>query len=562
MKKKSFIGAFLLFAFCLGAMAQDPVTLTFTGRNQQNQWLPLSRVSVENLTKSWQEMLFYPDTTYKTSGVGIDEYLQNENIHLLQNIPNPFNGITDFSLQLNESQKIALEMYDMAGKLVAQYDNTLPQGLHLFRATLSSPQTYLLSAKTEKERLHIKMVNTGNGGANNIEYVGEGGTVHFKLASDSKHRSSYPFTPGDQMRYIGFVSIGDTEFVSDTLVKTQTESENIILSFTLPLPVVSTTSITGITETAAQGGGNITSDSGNEITARGVCWSTNPNPTTSDNHTTDGCGTGDFSSNLTGLAPDSTYYVRAYATNSMGTAYGNQVTFTTLTFICGNSTIADYDNNIYQTVQIGNQCWMKHNLKTTHYSDGTPIALGNNGSYSTAYRYNPNDNSNNVSTYGYLYNWKAVMRNSASSTSNPSGVQGICPPNWHVPSDPEWVQLLNYINSQSDLLCDPYSNPATNAKALAATTGWENSNSTCCVGNNPSANNATDFSAFPAGYFNEFATDCHPWFDFGIKASFWTTTQYLSNNYAINYAIIYYLTAVDTHLDKKNIGMSVRCLKD
>ena len=95
------------------------------------------------------------------------------------------------------------------------------------------------------------------------------------------------------------------------------------------LPMVITRAVTSITATSALSGGNVTSDGGAAVTARGVCWSTSPNPTTADNHTTDGTGTGAFTSLIAGLTPKTTYYVRAYATNSIGTAYGNQVTFTT-----------------------------------------------------------------------------------------------------------------------------------------------------------------------------------------------------------------------------------------
>jgi len=94
-------------------------------------------------------------------------------------------------------------------------------------------------------------------------------------------------------------------------------------------PTVTTASITNITETTATGGGNVTAQGSSSVTARGVCWSTSSNPTTSDSHTTDGSGTGSFTSNITGLTANTPYYVRAYATNSAGTSYGSQVGFTT-----------------------------------------------------------------------------------------------------------------------------------------------------------------------------------------------------------------------------------------
>ena len=95
------------------------------------------------------------------------------------------------------------------------------------------------------------------------------------------------------------------------------------------LATISTTPISSITSTSAESGGTISSDGGAAITARGVCWSTAQNPTVNDSKTLDGSGTGSFSSSLTGLKPGTTYYVRAYATSIIGTAYGSQLSFTT-----------------------------------------------------------------------------------------------------------------------------------------------------------------------------------------------------------------------------------------
>jgi len=97
------------------------------------------------------------------------------------------------------------------------------------------------------------------------------------------------------------------------------------------LPVLTTTDLSAITSTTATSGGNITNDGGAFVTARGVCWSTTQNPTTSDSKTSDASGTGIFTSTLTGLTGNTIYYVRAYATNSVGTAYTNDISFTTAT---------------------------------------------------------------------------------------------------------------------------------------------------------------------------------------------------------------------------------------
>lgn len=195
---------------------------------------------------------------------------------------------------------------------------------------------------------------------------------------------------------------------------------------------MTTTEISAITDSSAVCGGTITSDGGATVTARGVCWGATQTPTISDNKTTDGDGAGTFTSEITGLTPETKYYVRAYATNSGGTGYGSTISFTTLEDITG--TVTDIDGNVYQTVKIGNQWWMAENLKVSHYqnSDAIPNVTNNSdwGNLSTgAYCAYNNDNVN-ISTYGLLYNWYAVADS-----------RELAPTGWHVPTDEEWKQL-------------------------------------------------------------------------------------------------------------------------
>ncbi len=108
------------------------------------------------------------------------------------------------------------------------------------------------------------------------------------------------------------------------------EDEQLVGSFSVTeLPEVSTDNVTNITSSSASCGGNVIFDGGSYVYSRGVCWSTSPNPTVSDSHTMNNSGTGSFISNLTGLTANKTYYVRAYATNSIGTSYGEQKSFKT-----------------------------------------------------------------------------------------------------------------------------------------------------------------------------------------------------------------------------------------
>ncbi|NLD64913.1 MAG: T9SS type A sorting domain-containing protein [Bacteroidales bacterium] len=111
-----------------------------------------------------------------------------------------------------------------------------------------------------------------------------------------------------------------------------TDTKSISFSVNiLYVPTVTTEAVTDISETSASAGGNITSDGGADITARGLCWSTNETPTISDNFTNDGTGTGSFTTVMTSLEPNTKYYYRAYATNSVGTGYGPILSFTTQT---------------------------------------------------------------------------------------------------------------------------------------------------------------------------------------------------------------------------------------
>lgn len=130
---------------------------------------------------------------------------------------------------------------------------------------------------------------------------------------------------GTTYKYYYEFENGFNSMQSEVKTFTTEESPTTVVS-----PTVVTSNIAEITAESAVGGGEVTSDGGGDVSARGVCWSTSPNPTLSDSFTTDGTGIGSFVSNLTGLSNNTTYHVRAYATNEAGTAYGLDKTFTTL----------------------------------------------------------------------------------------------------------------------------------------------------------------------------------------------------------------------------------------
>ena len=221
--------------------------------------------------------------------------------------------------------------------------------------------------------------------------------------------------------------------------------------------------------------------------------------------------------------------------------------------------VADIDGNTYDAVQIGDQVWMAQNLRTTRYADGTSIPMGSTYSTTVPYRYAPGtnqsneENMDNVAHYGYLYNWPAVMHGESSSEANPSGVQGICPNGWHVPSDAEWTELTNYMATQPQYWAS--GNADHLAKALAATWGWNSSSNTDAPGNNFSTNNVTGFSAPPAGFYNG------GYDNFGNYVYIWSST--VDSDYgAYRRSLYYFYASVDRYGDGKSLGFSVRCLKN
>ena len=296
---------------------------------------------------------------------------------------------------------------------------------------------------------------------------------------------------------------------------------------TTTAPVLTTSAISSITQTTASCGGKITTNGGSTITVRGVCWSKSTTPTISDSKTTDGIGSGTFKSTITGLSPNTTYYVRAYATNNVGTSYGNQFLFKTYT-----GTVTDIDNNIYNTVTIGTQVWTVENLKVTHFTTGDPIPkVTENSGWNdlTSWAYCENYNSTDSSLiYGHLYNFYAAV----------SGA--LCPIGWHVPSDQEWITLLNYMGGDTI---------AGGKLKESGTAHWKSPNT--------GASNETGFTGLPAGYRN----NTQGFLDNRAVGFWWSSTEiYTFQSYYIR--VDYYSNDVKHLFDFKGNGYSVRCVKD
>ena len=401
------------------------------------------------------------------------------------------------------------------------------------------------------------------------------------------------------------------------------------------LPVVTTASVSDVTGTTATSGGEISSDGNTTILSRGVCWSKETNPTLADNKTVDGTGSGNFSSDLTGLDGASRYYVRAYASNSTGIAYGMEIEFSTIgrppsatglpatnigatsvtlnasvttnflqtkvIFEYGTTTnygdsltvtqsqvkgetaavvnadikglvsatiyhfrvkavnslgstysddmtfitkLTDVDGNIYNTITIGSQMWMKENLKTTRYRNGDLIGTTAQSTMDLTTETTPKYQWLHIIVdYGRLYTYYAITDS-----------RNVCPAGWHIPTDGEWTTLTDYLSNNG---YGYGGNPNYIAKSLAATSGYTPDPAPGNVGNDQASNNSSGFSGYPGG--GRYSTGIMNFVTYhGI---WWSSTE---SSVALAYfrCIGYIPEAVYRGVFSESYGLSVRCLKN
>ena len=257
-----------------------------------------------------------------------------------------------------------------------------------------------------------------------------------------------------------------------------------------------------------------------------MVYSTSANPTLSNTVLTISSGIGSFLGTLTGLSPITTYYIRGYATNSAGTAYGNETSFTTL------PTVTDIDGNIYNTIQIGDQVWMSENLKTSLYRNGGSIpnvtdnTLWSNSTIGAWSYYNNNVSNNAI--YGKLYNWYTTLGDT------------LCPTGWGVPTDAEWTTLTDSLGGES---------VAGRKMKSKGITYWSSQSS--------GTDNSSGFSALPGGFRSSGS-----FYSIRDYAWFWSATE-IGSSYAWSRYLYYLGGNVVRYNDlKQSVGASVRCLRD
>ncbi|MCF8370891.1 MAG: fibrobacter succinogenes major paralogous domain-containing protein [Bacteroidales bacterium] len=248
--------------------------------------------------------------------------------------------------------------------------------------------------------------------------------------------------------------------------------------------------------------------------------------------------------NLIGnMQPGQGYQIKLIAADTL--IYPQNSNIINPNFACGDQ-IVDYDGNSYNTVQIGNQCWMKENLKTTHYPNGAniPYITSNTGwtalglTNTDAYCYY---NNNPSGDYGALYTWTAAMNGAGNGSSASNPVQGACPMSWHVPDDTDWTTLINYLGGI---------NACGGQLKETGTLHW-NSPNTCGTNN-------SGFNALPGGYRYSLNGTFS---SLGTYGYWWSATEQ-NSTYARYLRLAYNVAAVSQYHANKKTGYSVRCVRD
>ena len=307
-----------------------------------------------------------------------------------------------------------------------------------------------------------------------------------------------------------WVNSGDSSYSSsDNYENSESENNTNVVKSEITLAEVSTVSFSDITETSVKVSAELLNDGGGLISEYGICYSTSKNPTKMSNTKLADGKNDSFTITLSNLSPNTIYYVRAYATNEAGIAYGEEKIFTTKQKQVDSkygSFTDSRDGRTYKTVKIGNQVWMAENLNY------------NTSSGSWCY----DNNSSNCNKYGRLYNWETAKT--------------VCPSGWHLPTRQEFEILL-------------------------ANVGGSGSNAYYSL----IAGGSSGFSVLLSGYRGEYG-------DFnsiGLSGSWWSSSKYNGNGRAVTLCVFQYSKIADicipyepNSVSDPNSASSIRCIKD
>jgi len=285
----------------------------------------LDSVKIENLTQSTTLKISGGDILRLIGQVGINETISNSDV--LSISPNPTEGQAFLTFYPKEAGNMTLSVYDLNGKMIFQTTKTTKQTIQKYLINGFNKGVYIIRIQGDSYSYSTKLVSLNNtGGEMKIENVSFEKIE--KFASTPKNTNAtidMNYASGDNLRFTGFSSS-----CFNIVIDVPTGNKTITFNFVTSAPILNTTVASNITNNSSTTGGEISSDGSCMVTARGICYSLNTNPTAANNIASSGNGIGPFIVNLSGLTQGTTYYAKAYATNSAGTSYGNEINFTTL----------------------------------------------------------------------------------------------------------------------------------------------------------------------------------------------------------------------------------------
>jgi uncharacterized protein (TIGR02145 family) len=359
---------------------------------------------------------------------------------------------------------------------------------------LFDPATITTTAATPVAATTASIRATYNAGGAQVDASG----FIFSENSDLSDSTVFNVTGSSNalLKALTSLSEGTTYYYRAFIETIMGRAEGATLSFTtIADPTVSSLAVTNAGQTTATLRGSVDSAGGGVVSATGFKYGTSALLAGATN-TAGSATSGTYIKALTGLAPTTTYYYAAYATNEAGTSYGDTLNFTTLG-PCNGATTLNFNGYTYDIVEIGNQCWFAENLRNTSPTD---ICAPTPTIYTGVV---PSDNiacnlpdTDYLNAYGYLYEGAHLI-----SWSN------HCPTGWSLPTNADFTALLSSVSN--------------NALALQSTTGW---GPTLSGG----GTNSSGFNAFPGGASDDSGMGNTPWTGVGEQAIFWSSTTGLS----------------------------------
>lgn len=593
MRKFTFFVLFAILGFFLQA---ENITIRFSAEHMC-AYAPLDSILIKNLSQGGSYVLYYPDTVISNATTHIPQIPGDPGaFSVSQNYPNPFAEKTFFDIGVSVSDRFAVRVYDLTGRLLTGHDIGLEPGLHQFTFEACDKQGYILHVISGNNSSQQMMIQTGKGSGSkpSISYRG---LSSFDKIENAAGDNGFDFSPGDELRFTGYYKgdhdvitdapVSDTDYnfeiaseVPETPSPIEGDDEVLANSTGLSYEVEEMPGMhyqwnvpSGWTITEGEGTHSIVVEAGNqpgEIVVRmengcgigpertlqvGVLFLLSLESYPAAAGTVEGTGAYPAGEEITVSA---TAVEGCVFINWSGDADGiddpnattttvtmpAQHTLLTANFDIIDGDLIDVDGNIYQSIMIGDYEWMGENLRTTTYNDGSAIPNITDSSEwagltTGAYAWYDNDEGH-ADTLGALYNWYALD----------TGI--LCPAGWRIPTDEEWIYLEGTIDSQY-----PVGHPVWYSGKnrgfdvglrMKATSGWLlNGNGT----------DEFDFTALPGGGRNPHGA----FIFFGTLGGWWTSTENNAEE-ALGRTLSSYHDTNSRPVASKTTGFYVRCIKD